>query len=499
MNVPGLASAFMLAWLVPYAPSASAQGGYDTETHPEHGLIFPRARHYEAIPTQPNERSVVLRFAEKKERAVKKERRVIPQMWIVRMDHGAEGDAEPPQSFDEYLELRFEGWSRGEPVAEDEEKGWRGTEYELAHESLESLAGWAHVWERPGVRSFVVVGTGHAEDFEEQSKIWRHTAARMKFGEPTVEKEARAREKWRRYYERRNFVDGAHRVDVRLSLTDGWKADDTKNYIVVYDTTDKPLVRRVMRDLEILRQEYERLFTPVEPVTAASTVRICKDRIEYLQYGGSPDSVGYWSAQTEELVLYDATKQLKNERKDRQDTYTVLYHEAFHQFIHYSAGELEPHPWYNEGNGDYFSGAVIVKGKLIKIGSNPWRSEAIKAAAGSLQHVPWKDIVRYEREDYYANPRVCYAQGWSMVYFLNTSREVKKHPVWSKILTTYFDELKKAWALEFERIEEKGGSGDEEWVAAAQVRARRLAADVAFDGVDLDEIERAWIAFVEEL
>ena len=32
----------------------------------------------------------------------------------------------------------------------------------------------------------------------------------------------------------------------------------------------------------------------------------------------------------------------------------MLYHEAFHQFIHYSAGELPPHSWYNEGHGDYF-------------------------------------------------------------------------------------------------------------------------------------------------
>ena len=42
------------------------------------------------------------------------------------------------------------------------------------------------------------------------------------------------------------------------------------------------------------------------------------------------------------------------------DTLAVLYHEAFHQFIFYSVGEVAPHSWFNEGHGDYFSGADVV-------------------------------------------------------------------------------------------------------------------------------------------
>ena len=49
-----------IAWLL-----LAAQGGYTNEKFPELGLSFPRARTYEAIPTQPNEEQIVLSFAEK--------------------------------------------------------------------------------------------------------------------------------------------------------------------------------------------------------------------------------------------------------------------------------------------------------------------------------------------------------------------------------------------------------------------------------------------------
>ena len=91
---------------------------------------------------------------------------------------------------------------------------------------------------------------------------------------------------------------------------------------------------------------------------------ICKDRDEYFKYGGPRGSAGYWNNKSEELVLYDGTKREKGEKTDKLDTFIVLYHEAFHQYIHYSAGELAPHSWYNEGMGDYYAGGKFKFGKL---------------------------------------------------------------------------------------------------------------------------------------
>jgi len=286
---------------------------------------------------------------------------------------------------------------------------------------------------------------------------------------------------------------------VRKKLVRGWKAEDTDHFIVIYDTPDQPLMRKVLRDVELLHAEYTKLFPPAAPVTAVSTVRICKNRDEYLAYGGPPGSAGYWNDETEELVLYDAEKINRQHQRSEADTFIALYHEAFHQFIHYSAGELPPHPWFNEGHGDFFSGATVRDGKVRSIGVNPWRVPVIKAAVLMQKYVPWSEILHYDRAKYYSNPAVCYAEGWSIVYFLRTSKEVAKRPEWAGILPRYFDTLKASWAAELKQLEAQGKQDDKKMRAKAETAACERAVTVAFENVDVDELERAWLAFVAKL
>ena len=84
-------------------------------------------------------------------------------------------------------------------------------------------------------------------------------------------------------------------------------------------------------------------------------MRVCGDRKEYHEYGGPGGSAGYWNSGSEELVFYDASRS----KKIDDDTVSVLYHEAFHQYIYYSVGNVAPHSWFNEGHGDYYAGADL--------------------------------------------------------------------------------------------------------------------------------------------
>ena len=527
--------------LVLAAERAVAQGGYTTETHRQHGLKFPRARSYDAIPTSPAESWIVLKYAERLEVTQKAGRKSAPEMQIVRIDWvpdpapetsggddgspgggdddaGGDGDEGqepadgppakekaarelPLNSFERFLERRLRGWSAGEGVTGRERRGWRSTEYALAPppKSTADRVGWATVWEKERERTFVVLGFCAEEDLKEQSRIWRGTAGKMSFTEPLEGEASPERQRWERYYERRRYVDSEYRIDVRLALIGEWKAEDTENYIVIYDTKDEPLVRKVVRDLELIRGEYEKLFPPAGPIEAVSTVRVCADRDQYFKFGGPRGTAGFWNDKTEELVLYDGTKREKGKQTDKLDTFIVLYHEAFHQYIHYSAGELAPHSWYNEGNGDYFSGARIKSGRVRDIGPNRWRVGTIKKAVSESRHVPWAEIIRYEQAQYYSNPAVCYAQGWSMIYFLNTSKLVERHPSWSRILSTYFEVLKQEWAARRDALEQAGQAADLPSLAEAQKSAREAAVAAAFESVDLNEIEEAWRKFVLEL
>jgi len=409
-----------------------------------------------------------------------------------------EEDKQEPQkktinSIERFFEASFGAWKLGKPSAGKERNGVTAREFLLTLKKGSTHKGWVYSYDT-AKRSIAVFGICAAEDFESQLKIWRNTAEHLDIKEPAE----KSPDKWKLYYARKPFKAIDYRIQVRLDLVRGWDCEDTENYIVVFDTPDQPLMRRVLRDLELVRKEYEKLFPPSKPVETVSTVRICKNRAEFLSYGGPPSSAGYWNWDDEELVFYDAEVVNKNHQRSDADTFIVLYHEAFHQYIHYSTGELPPHSWFNEGTGDYFSGSVIKDGRLQKIGPNPWRLHTIKDAIRADEFVPWKEMITYEQPQYY-NPKIvhiCYSQGWSMIYFLRKSELVEKRPEWKKILPTYFDTLKAVYGEKVAALEAAGKKDDQEAKGKAGLEARKAANEAAFKDVDLDEIEQAWSAYV---
>lgn len=513
------------------APLAPIQSGYTTEKQPELGLSFPRARDYEQIPLQPDEEFVVLYYAQKIEKSAKGMRPELSVVWIDEVPDkvpetgatpdappapapdpeskpqggsAAKTDAKPPiNSIERWVEQRLRGYelvdSKKEPKLK---KGWGAREYTLRAKPAKGKAagstapGWVYAWRGAG-RTIAFVGFASPEDFDRHVGIWRESAEKVDIDEPEEASTAKLEKK----YAATKLREIPFRIGVRKKLVRGWKAEDTENFIVVYDTPDVPLVRKILGDLEVIRKEYEKLFPAQKPVTAVSTVRVCKNREEYMTYGGMAGSAGYWNWMSEELVLYDAEKEVKGGGKTDADTFIVLYHEAFHQYIHYSTGELPPHSWFNEGHGDFFSGARVRDGKVRGIGPNPWRAEYIQAMVAAGKSVPWVEIVDFEQADYYRGDRVglCYAQGWAMIYFLRTSPVVAKRPEWAAILPKYFDTLKSAWADELAKLTAAGKQDDRLKRAEGGLAARKHACKVAFEGIDFDAIDLEWQEFVRKM
>ncbi|MCY2958931.1 MAG: hypothetical protein NTY35_02110 [Planctomycetota bacterium] len=524
-----------LIWLAPLpflAARPVPQGGYTTEKHPELGLTFPRARDYEQIPTQPDEPFVVLYYAQKVEKSAHGARPELNVVWIDEVPDkkpatGAGADAPPPppspegetkpeggstapgdkqakppiNSLERWVEQRLNGFELVDGKEGKVKKGWGAREYLLRAKPVKgrpagSARGWVYAWRGAG-RTVAFVGFANSEDYDKHVEIWRESAEKVDLDEP----EEASTAKLEKRYAATKLREIPFRIEVRKKLVRGWKAEDTENFIVVYDTPDVPLVRKLLGDLEVIRKEYEKLFPSVQPVTAISTVRVCKNRDEYMTYGGIPGSAGYWNSATEELVLYDAEKVVKGGGKSDADTFIVLYHEAFHQYIHYSTGELPPHSWFNEGHGDFFSGARVRDGKVRGIGPNPWRAAYIQAMVEARQSVPWGEIIHFEQADYYRGDRVglCYAQGWAMIYFLRTSPVVAKKPEWARILPTYFDTLKSAWSEELATLEASGKKDDRVKRFESGLAARKKACETAFQGVDVEALDLAWQEFVRAM
>lgn len=301
--------------------------------------------------------------------------------------------------------------------------------------------------------------------------------------------------------------------------TPGWVVHETPHYFILTNSDDREFVTEVKERLEAYRalfdevvpfDEAERLWLEgrkkrAEEAKAAgegseegeegeagedglqtkaatylprdravcSVVRICGKESEYKEYGGPPNSAGYWWSVTEELVLYDA--QMSG---GRGQTFGTLAHEAFHQYIHYLYGGLAPHDWYNEGTADFFGGYEY-KHKRLKLERNERRIMRIQELIKAGEHVPIDRLIKFTHAEYYGQNDLgrsqgdCYAQGWSFVYFLRTGKKACPdwNDAWDDILDTYYKVLASTSDLD-------------------------TAIDAAFAGVDLAEMERVWKDFV---
>jgi len=370
-------------------------------------------------------------------------------------------------------------------------------EYRLSSSGGGSTVGVAVFFERDGVWAGFI-GVTLEPDFRTDGRLFRKLGYTIRFKTPRKNSSGR-RATPDDPYEGSSLRGIAYRRKIRAAMVKGWKAIDTPNFIIIHHSSDQRLLRRLDENLEAMHAYFAKLFPSEKQIEAVSTVRVCRNFEEYVHYGGPPQSAGFWNYRAEELVLYDAKKGDYGSRLGNKDTYIVLYHEAFHQYVFHSAGRLSPHIWFNEGNADYFSGAVLSRrngiDEVSKVRPHPWRVATIMKAVRAEKHVPLKQLFRMTRPEYYRNGPLHYAQGWSVVYFLRNSPEVRRNQEWNKILSTYY----KVLCHEYDR--RTAGLAEDATLERAQAgeQAKAAAHRAAFKGVKIDELEAEWKKFVLRL
>lgn len=306
-------------------------------------------------------------------------------------------------------------------------------------------------------------------------------------------------------------------------LPPGWSSLRTEHYLFLYNA-EKGFVKQMADQIEGMRAAYEELYPPDRPIEAISIVRVCNSVEEFQAYSGAGPGVGgYWASGQRELVFYD--------KHPRDETLCVLNHEALHQYIYYFYGELAPHSWYNEGHGDYFSGAELTKSyRITGYGAAPGgfnRRDFIKErvrlarqgkslAEGAAP--PLKELLNYSQPEYYSNARPVgfYPEGWAVVHMLRQSKRLS--PKVAKILPDYLENLlaarheKAVEALAKARADaeavEEGSSADladdepSDWYGRVDDRAVQvLAYEKTFaDWTDADwqAFDEAWWDYVEK-
>ncbi len=277
------------------------------------------------------------------------------------------------------------------------------------------------------------------------------------------------------------------RLERGVQVSD-WKVYRTKNYRVEYATRDD-YAKQVGDQMEKIMNLY-RTILPSSKEIPVCRIKLFDTEEDFQYYGQAPGAAAYWSPAQEEICAYRFTgKELKLDsdekmtiaegRNPEEETFHVMYHEGYHQYMFFYMGRgrnIYVPSWLNEGMGDYFFGGTWVKkgGKVsLELQANWWRLDTIHTAVKENKHVPLERIFRYTQQQYYSDAGLCYAEGWAICYFFLTS-EVAKKKGYDRILLKMLHELKT--------------SGNWE-----------KATDVSFRGVDFAAMESEWKEFVLSL
>jgi len=307
--------------------------------------------------------------------------------------------------------------------------------------------------------------------------------------------------------------------------TPGWHVEPTpsKKFIITTSCDNKRFVDEVIDRLERSRVVFEEDYPPPADFTHVSIVRVCSNEEEFHRYGGTGGGVmGWFNPGSTELVLYDAKD------VDRNMSYAVMTHEAFHQYCHFLFGRSEAHRWFDEGHGDYYGGMKFEGSKAKITARMPGgleRLSGIRELIQLEQAKPLAEHLNYDHAQWQGQGPTsvsCYEQSWSIVYMLRQGMLGKVNSkVWRKeyaeILPAYIATLRKGFEDAYReerarRAKEAGAAGTGGDQTSAEVveldssdlgpevvkRIWTQAMDASWGKIDLARFEEDWKLYVKK-
>jgi hypothetical protein len=228
------------------------------------------------------------------------------------------------------------------------------------------------------------------------------------------------------------FLHTKRRVIDNINALDDWWYVEMPHYVLVSNLkkSNKGLVDRIQKDIEILRSAFEQIYPPIKPIEEVSVIRVFNSREEYLTYVGAEYAwtIGLWMPNRKELVVSPTGSGGSGGKKEILDT---AYHEAFHQYVFYALDQAAIPMWLNEGLACLFEAARFSTAKkFITIDENEGRLAYMEHYRQYGDSVDVIDMMFLSRRDFYVVDEFLgeeyamrqrglhYATAWAFAYFL---------------------------------------------------------------------------------
>ena len=258
----------------------------------------------------------------------------------------------------------------------------------------------------------------------------------------------------------------------------GWTLLTTPHY-QIQSALDAATTKKLGEHQEAMLKLYED-FMPTRRKLETFVLKVFPDKPSYCKYSGFPPDTGavaYYNQGNKELVGYDCgyvfgtrttpamlklkprsgnelsgaeIQQINKLLEDASNAYTfdlvrVLSHEGWHQYFHFYTVSWVPMPsWLDEGIGDYFFMAPkdMADGVLPGYDTSRINMHRLRSVRRGLEDglvTPFETFMDYEQEQYYKNPGLNYAQGWSMVHFLLQNEDEDRRQLIPRLIKDFKD------------------------------------------------------------
>jgi hypothetical protein len=233
------------------------------------------------------------------------------------------------------------------------------------------------------------------------------------------------------------------------------------------------MIKQIQRDIERLRDVFAKLIPPTREFTDVSVVRAFATPAEYEAYVPAELkwTSGVWMPNKRELVIRPLSGDTSRDRKEK--VLRTVYHEAFHQYLHYAFDRNESSAWYNEGTAVFFQNAELGSSSLVTILEDRQKASRLKKLANKNQ-LDVEGMLRMSYREFYDGNEETrlhnYSLAWGLIYYLRKAAIVERHSNYAGILDSYADAMRKT-------------------------ENAREATTIAFEGILMDSFRKDFTSF----
>ncbi len=215
-----------------------------------------------------------------------------------------------------------------------------------------------------------------------------------------------------------------------IRAADDWIRVKSKNFELIGNASEKN-IDDVAIKLEQFRVVFGKLFSQMKLTSPVpTTVIVFKNDQDFDAYRSSKWAGGYFlSSEDKNYIVLPLGA-------DRDDTYSIIFHEYVHYLVISNFGRNRIAPWFNEGIAEYYDKFQIVDDQTFSVGGI---SKRHLQTLRSSPLIPFKEFFSTDHATLQNKGNhgasIFYAQSWAFIHYLIHGSNGKRAAQFGKFMT----------------------------------------------------------------